>query len=465
MNIKPTRERFLRTAGAVASTAIIGSSVMNGGVALGATPYVRPDIGGLNASDPIILSYRQAITAMMALPATDPRSWAYQAAIHSTTSMQNMTAWNTCQHGNYYFWSWHRMYMYWFERIVRKMSGNSNWTLPYWNWTSSSERHLPAMFRDPASELYTSHRNSAMNNGSGSLPASYVSYANAFNFVDFTSASGSLEGTPHGAVHVGVGGWMGSVPTAAQDPIFYLHHCNMDRLWNLWLAQQGGRADPLDDDAWKNTQWTFFNENGAAVHMTGCSVLRAAQQLNYGYEGEPPQVLQNCRKFGPLPTLYTESIRLQIRHEVLGPQPVSFPLFEVKAMRQRLRSIISSTTQTLLLEFDDVVADRQPGVVWEVYVGLPANAPANPESPFYVGNLAMFGSGIRSNAHRFQPAKFAYAINRAVLASFRLNEESVSATLVPRGILVNGKPSTPDVLSPVRIGQVNLLVRSQQPRP
>jgi len=34
-----------------------------------------------------------------------------------------------------FFFSWHRMYLYWFERIVRRMSGDDTWALPYWNWT------------------------------------------------------------------------------------------------------------------------------------------------------------------------------------------------------------------------------------------------------------------------------------------------------------------------------------------
>jgi tyrosinase len=466
MNLRPTRGGFLRTAGSVASAAVVSSSLLDARIALGATPYVRRDIGNLLATDPIIVSYRHAVAAMRALPTTDPRSWAYQAAIHGTTSMQNLPAWNTCQHGNYFFWSWHRMYLYYFERIIRKMSYNPNWALPYWNWTSSNERHLPPMFRDPTSELYTPNRNPSMNNGTGSLPASDVNYTTAFNFTAFTSASASLEGTPHGAVHVDVGGWMGSVPTAGQDPIFYLHHCNIDRLWNLWLAQMGGRMDPLSDNTWKNTQFTFFDENGATVHMTGCDVLRAAQQLNYVYEGEPPQVVQNCVRFIQFPYYYyvLERIRLPIPPEILGSSRVSFPLFEAKAMRQRLAAAAASKTENVLLELDDVVADRQPGVVWEVYVGLPSNAPANPESPFYVGNLAMFGTGIRAGAHNFQPAKFSYAIDRAVLASFGLKEERVSVTFVPHGILINGRPSTPEALSPVRVGVSALVIEAQRKR-
>jgi tyrosinase len=47
----------------------------------------------------------------------------------------------------------------------------------------------------------------------------------------------SLEGI-HDMVHVDVGGagHMGNVPVAAFDPIFWLHHCQVDRLFCLWQA-------------------------------------------------------------------------------------------------------------------------------------------------------------------------------------------------------------------------------------
>src|SRR5262249_29693922 len=101
------------------------------------TPDVRQDIGVLTATDPLIKSYRRAVAAMQALPTDNPLSWTFQAAIHRTTltptTPQEIAAWNQCTHGSYYFWSWHRMYLYWFERIVRKESGDPCWALPYWN--------------------------------------------------------------------------------------------------------------------------------------------------------------------------------------------------------------------------------------------------------------------------------------------------------------------------------------------
>ncbi|KAF5558860.1 tyrosinase precursor (monophenol monooxygenase) [Fusarium phyllophilum] len=58
--------------------------------------------------------------------------------------------------------------------------------------------------------------------------------------------SGSIEDF-HGAYHVTIGGngHMGSIPTAAFDPIFWMHHCQIDRLFAIWQAANG-------DEHWFN---------------------------------------------------------------------------------------------------------------------------------------------------------------------------------------------------------------------
>ncbi|KAF9696441.1 hypothetical protein EKO04_005173 [Ascochyta lentis] len=45
-----------------------------------------------------------------------------------------------------------------------------------------------------------------------------------------------LESIPHGAIHASTGGDM-SPPTAPNDPLFFLHHAQVDRLWYLWQQE------------------------------------------------------------------------------------------------------------------------------------------------------------------------------------------------------------------------------------
>src|SRR5207244_3970381 len=51
-------------------------------------------------------------------------------------------------HGNWWFLPWHRGYLYYFERIVRKMSGSDTFRLPYWPWEKDGQNVLPVPFRD-----------------------------------------------------------------------------------------------------------------------------------------------------------------------------------------------------------------------------------------------------------------------------------------------------------------------------
>ena len=118
------RRRFLRQGGAVASLAVISQPWL-GSVALAdyaVAPAKRRAASGLTASHPILVGYAKAIAAMKALPATNPCSWAAQAAIHAPGFMGA----GPCDHGTM-FWSWHRMYLYWFERIIRQKSGMYDW--------------------------------------------------------------------------------------------------------------------------------------------------------------------------------------------------------------------------------------------------------------------------------------------------------------------------------------------------
>jgi Common central domain of tyrosinase/Polyphenol oxidase middle domain len=453
-----SRRQFLATAGAAASFTLLGHPMFDSGAAFAATPLVRRDVGNMNADDPTLLAYRRAIKLMQLLPATDPLSWAYQAAIHGTTLTNNLTAWNTCEHGTDYFWSWHRMYLYWFERIIRKMCCEPCWALPYWNWAPGSEFQLPAPFRDPSSELYTPNRNAAMNNGTGSLTPATVDITFSFSQLNFLTANSIIQG-PHGSVHDETGGWMADIRTAAQDPIFYLHHSNVDRLWNLWLAQGGGRTDPFTDSTWKTRQYTFFDENGNQVQMDACQVLRCAQQLNYVYEGEPPEVNEYCLRF-VIPWQFTTEVlaTLSIPPVELGPDPITFPI-ELKDLRERIAGIVESKNETLFLDLDDIEAPSQPGVVWEVFVGLAPHAELDAKGPHYVGVISLFGTGIRDQAHHeFVPAHFRFPLNRAIQAALKSKEERVTVTIAPVGILVDGKPSRPEVRSKVRIGKASLVV-------
>jgi hypothetical protein len=71
---------------------------------------------------------------------------------------------------------------------------------------------------------------------------------------------------------------MGSFNTAGQDPIFWLHHCNIDRLWESW-NRVAGHTNPT----WPNRSFPFANGQGQAVSVAAAKANRPSL-LNYQYD-------------------------------------------------------------------------------------------------------------------------------------------------------------------------------------
>lgn len=110
-------------------------------------------------------------------------------------------------------------------------------------------------------------------------------------FVPFWRA---LEDGPHGAIHTALGGDM--VPgTSPNDPLFMLHHAQVDRLWWLWqradwparAADFGGNRDPVVsgeavDDAALGDPLAFL---GLGADVTVEAVMTTENSLLcYAYE-------------------------------------------------------------------------------------------------------------------------------------------------------------------------------------
>jgi Common central domain of tyrosinase/Polyphenol oxidase middle domain len=470
MDVKVTRRTLVKCgtaalAGAMSQT-FIGIPAL---AAYAVGPTLRRNAFTMANNDPILVGYRRAITAMKALPANNPCSWTYQAAIHGTNATPVLTAWNTCHIDARYFWSWHRMYLYWFERIVRKHCGMYDWALPFWDWANPAQRQLPPAFRVAGSALFDASRNAALNDGTGSVSTGFgTSVTNAFTLLDYFAAQSGING-PHGGIHGAISGNMCCVTSAAQDPIFWLHHSNVDRQWNLWLAQGGGRSNPLSDADWRNHRFTFFDECCRQVTMTGCEVLRAAKQLSYAYEGEPPQVEQYCPLIWRPPFIKLVEIARFPKRWVLSKKPLRVPLAaaaasaETRSFAPRLMESVRARGQTAVLQLKGVEADAEPGAVWEVYVG-PANLKPDPTGPYYVGTFGLFGGGIKTRKEHYHPGEFAFPISKAVNAAG--GTAKLQVVFVPvSGVDVAGRALPAQARADVSVGEMSIVVDVAMPQP
>ncbi|HSE32181.1 MAG TPA: tyrosinase family protein [Pyrinomonadaceae bacterium] len=67
----------------------------------------------------------------------------------------------------------------------------------------------------------------------------------------------NMEFNPHNPAHGSFGGFISSIGTAARDPLFFMLHCNVDRLWAKW-QKQNNRFDP-------NLASAFHNSGGNPI--------------------------------------------------------------------------------------------------------------------------------------------------------------------------------------------------------
>lgn len=93
-----------------------------------------------------------------------------------------------------------------------------------------------------------------------------------------------LEFNPHDGVHQSIGGNMGVVNLSARDPIFFLHHCNVDRLWTAW-NNRGNANSP--EPMWREFAFNrqFIQPNGAPWNVS-VGDLGSPAALGYRYDDD-----------------------------------------------------------------------------------------------------------------------------------------------------------------------------------
>jgi len=102
------------------------------------------------------------------------------------------------------------------------------------------------------------------------------------------SSKGVLESQPHDNVHGAVGGFMGAFLSPV-DPIFYMHHSNIDRLWDLWTRKQQKLGLPLlpenaDLATWQQEPFLFYvDAQGNPVASNTAGAYAATSVFNYSY--------------------------------------------------------------------------------------------------------------------------------------------------------------------------------------
>ncbi|KAK6508914.1 hypothetical protein TWF481_003682 [Arthrobotrys musiformis] len=103
----------------------------------------------------------------------------------------------------------------------------------------------------------------------------YANFARFSNKGTTTAVNGKLDSleSVHDVIHATVGGGsgeMGWVDYAAHDPLFFLHHTNIDRLFAMWQAVHQNDADSYikPNDQFTSTYGTYAITRGSKINST-----------------------------------------------------------------------------------------------------------------------------------------------------------------------------------------------------
>jgi tyrosinase len=435
-----------------------------------------------------LLKYESAVSRMMngsLYPEQNPLSWTFQWYTHWVKEPPGMSSelnriypqpnaphralaqqmWETCQaHGGEnedFFLPWHRMYVYYFELIVRQISYEPSFTLPYWNYSNPAQAAIPPEFAVTTSPLYRQTRNPGVNTGN-KIPANLVALS-ALQDKTYSASGASggfcadLDFGLHGNVHVWVGNssqGMGTVPWAANDPIFWMHHSNIDRLWASW--NKGNCKNPTAS-AWLNQPFVFSDLSGNKVVATVKNFNDIAQ-LGYTYDAFeaascPTRIVGG---FNPalLAVLASQVAvtRAPLRLNLTPPKPAAGLTARPLALREQVKALGPEKNVYLVLK--DVHADAAPGVHYDVYLDLPQGATPSLDSPNYVGTINFFGvTMMKDKMASMKPRTFSLDVTDKVkgLEAHGGLTETPSVTLVPQG--------EPNEAAKPSIGQIQLVTQ------
>ncbi|MDX6677933.1 MAG: tyrosinase [Solirubrobacteraceae bacterium] len=169
-------------------------------------------------------------------------------------------------HGAPGFLAWHRAYLLDLERELQKIDASVH--LPYWrfdlpapnlftqdflgesaaagNVTFSSTNLLRLWTTDGQTGISRRPQFTVSTQGGfvkgqaatllmgGRKPDAIFDSGPNLDPVTGTGGFDGMEGDPHGMAHTSFQGWIRDPATAPRDPLFFLLHCNVDRLWGLW---------------------------------------------------------------------------------------------------------------------------------------------------------------------------------------------------------------------------------------
>ncbi len=446
----------------------------------------------------------KAFEIMREAGCTEPISWYYQGAIHSVpllngnpnkeqptspnplcasfqfNASQLKTAWANCTHFGddnaveLNFLLWHRLYIWHLEQIVRELSGKKDFALPYWGYTNTENielnRTLPGAFRNQKSTLFEKARYQELNDGLGISTefSKNLDLTSLFEMQDFKTFSSNIDGVPHGVMHDYIGGadesqkkgkyfnsiynkemsdgLMAHVPSAGFDPIFWLHHTNIDRIWQQWTNSNNGKEvclDSLKKYAWPT--YTFFDSKGKQVNYTIEEVYKIIYNgMDYTYDDTEVKGRSNMTECKP-------SLKAQgtpIKQVTPGKSSIKVSKNATEHLlvnnvfnSPTLLKAASGSTHRYYLTFEvEIPEDKALRRTYKVYLNLPKSAKPTPSDQYFCGFMNFFGANHEHHHHAGHDAhtgprykKFRFDVTDEIKDTDAFNKKEFKLTFADLG--------------------------------
>jgi tyrosinase len=256
--------------------------------------------------------------------------------------------------------------------------------------------------------------------------------------------------------------------TAALDPIFWLHHANIDRLWEAWRRSTPARFN-TSEAGWLTMHFEFVDPSGNPAGFDASEVLEIEAQLGYTYSGLPapvpaPPPGEREELFVMPDDLPAEMIGGSEEPVVLeGAADAETTLSVSAPSGPGLESIDAGGPSAVYLNIDDIEGEANPGLLYGVYLNLPDDEAPDPDSPHYVGVLPFFGieSTLPDAADDRPPHRLGYVYDitdtvAELTSRGRWNPNELRVRFSPIGA---GPDSRLEAAPPpVRIGRVSLFI-------
>jgi tyrosinase len=440
-----TRRDILK-ASVASATVIFYESLHGRDVLAQPGPGVRRSLNGMALDDPDLAAYREFVSVMQSKDQTKPLSWLGYSLQHGNSDTGEF---RYCPHGDWYFLPWHRAYVCMYENAVRALTGHRRFAMPYWDWTL--DRNVPAPFTDPMyagkpNPLYVKGRTLDKDHGwplADAIVGTRV-IDRIYRETDFQlfgtsknpdqdtldmrwvseggGSQGILERTPHNTIHNSIGAFMPSAGSP-RDPIFMMHHANIDRIWAYWNAR--GRSNTSGMDATSRNLWlemdfanNFLKPDGTPYGIKVKDV-QSTDTLGYTYADlpRPDGVVADPERARRLLALFGTGQGLkQVDNLLLLPSPNTVSATPSKPLVAQAQ--LSDSVRTLVTA-SPVAGKRSPEVFalikdmdvgrgvasLRVFVNADKLVATTPDTdPHFVTQISFLQHGHTANHHKAPPS-------------------------------------------------------------